>query len=104
MADLDSGTPPPADPTPEPPPEQSLAEHEAEFGTVDKRPQADPEGEPEEDSRRPPRDRDETGKFVKPTEKHRAAKQEAGARDVPRIQELTRKLREAETERDALCV
>ncbi len=102
MADLDSGTPPSADPAVDTTPEPTLAEHEAEFGTVDKRPQADPEGEPEEDSRRPPRDRDETGKFVKPTDKHRAAKQEAGPRDVPRIQELTRKLREAETERDAL--
>lgn len=102
MADLDSGAPSPADPAVDATPEPTLAEHEAEFGTVDKRPQPDPEGEPEEDSRRPPRDRDDKGQFVKPTEKHRAAKQEAGARDVPRIQELTRKLREAETERDAL--
>ncbi len=79
--------------------EPSLAEHEAEFG-ADKRPSADPEPEPEEDNRRAPQDRDEAGKF-KP-EKHRAAKSEARAGDVPRIQELTKKLREAEAERDAL--
>jgi len=92
----------PVDQTPpEPEPEQSLAEHEAEFGSAAQRPAADPEPEPDEDPRRPPRERDDQGKFTKPP-KHRAAKQEATAADVPRIAELTRRLRETEAERDAL--
>jgi len=71
-----------------------------------------PEPEPEPES--PPLDedpnwddptkaalgRDEQGRFVKP--RHRAQKQQARAEDVPRIQELTRKLRETERERDSL--
>jgi hypothetical protein len=48
-----------------------------------------------------PADRDEHGRF-RPRERHRARSAQANPDDVPRIRELTRKLREAETERDAL--
>jgi hypothetical protein len=103
MAEPDPGTPPPTD-QPAPEPELSLAEHEAQFGTEGRGPQPEPEPgpdepEPEPDGRRV--ERDASGKFVKP-ERHRAKSQQAGAGDVPRIQELTRKLRETEAERDAL--
>ena len=97
----------PTDPPPTAPdetpaePESSLAEHEAQFGERSDHPADDPNPPAEEDARRPPRDRDDQGKFVKP-EKHRAAKQEATKADVPRIQELTKRLRETEAERDAL--
>lgn len=86
MADLDPVTPPVAavETTPEP----SLAEHEAQFG--DAQPTPDGESEPEPTSKAT---RGADGKFAKG---HRAAKAEAGAADVPRIAELTRKLREAE--------
>ena len=47
------------------------------------------------------RERDDTGKFVK-GRGHRARSHQAGAEDVPRIAELTKKLRETEAERDAL--
>lgn len=76
-------TTPPSSPSPAPQKESdapapgSLAEHETHF-----------------------EDRDEqTGRF-KP--RHRAKSQHAGPQDVPRIAELTRKLREAEAERDRL--
>jgi len=48
----------------------------------------------------PPRRPD--GRFEKNGFRRRAASQEASADDVPRIRELTRKLREAERERDTL--
>lgn len=48
-----------------------------------------------------PATRDETGRFTK-GQRHRAKSQQASAGDVPRIQELTAKLRAAEAERDAL--
>ena len=48
----------------------------------------------------PPRRPD--GRFEKNGFRRRAASQQAGPEDVPRIQELTRKLREAERERDSL--
>ncbi len=70
--------------------EDSLSAHEAEFSVGRQPVAADPEAEPVADSR----ERDETGKFVKP--RHRARSQQASAEDVPRIQELTRKHREAE--------
>src|SRR6267378_567277 len=44
--------------------------------------------------------RDEKGRFVRP--RHRARSQQAGSEDVPRIAELTRRLRDTEAERDAL--
>lgn len=50
-----------------------------------------------EDVQPPPDDRDGKGRF-----RHRAKSQQARSEDVPRIQELTRKLREAEAERDSL--
>jgi len=83
--------------------EMSIAEFEAQYGEG-KRVEPDPEPETEDDTRRPQRQRDDQGKFVKPEkpEKHRAKSQEAGPKDVPRIAELTRRLREAEAERDRL--
>lgn len=68
-------------PPPEPPaPEPSIADHEAQFGKGAKD-ATPPAGEPA-----PPR--------------HRAKSQQAKAEDVPRIAELTRRLRETERERD----
>lgn len=40
--------------------------------------------------------RDPRGRFERPGQRHRARSQQAGPEDVPRIQELTRKLRETE--------
>ena len=99
MAEPEIGTPEPT--LPEPAVESSLAEHEAEFGGGSTPPTS--EAEPDRGEERQPsaRDRDDQGKFVKP-EKHRAKSQEATARDVPRIAELTKRLRDAEAERDAL--
>jgi len=72
-------TDPAAPPAPsEPPVEQSIAEHEAQFG----------QNRPTEEE--PPAERP----------RHRAKSQQARAEDVPRIAELTKKLREAERERD----
>lgn len=65
-------------------------------------PDAEPSTEPadkpaEEPSAAESRDnRDEKGRFTKP--RHRARSQQASPDDVPRIQELTRRLREAEAE------
>ena len=58
--------------------------------------------QPEEatEKNEPPRRPD--GRFEKNGFRRRAASQQASADDVPRIQELTRKLREAERERDTL--
>jgi len=58
--------------------------------------------QPEEatEANEPPRRPD--GRFEKGGFRRRALSQEASAEDVPRIRELTRKLREAERERDAL--
>jgi hypothetical protein len=84
----------------DPGPEPSLAEHEQEFGGGKPPSRPEPDPEPEPDDERPRAARDATGKFTK--ERHRAKSQQAGPADVPRIAELTRRLREAETERDAL--
>lgn len=91
--------PPAVDPAAEP--ESTLADHEAEFGSLEKRPASNSDRDPDDEAQRQPRERDEAGKFVKPP-KHRAESQQASPRDVPRIAELTRRLRETETERDAL--
>lgn len=58
--------------------------------------------EPEEahEGNEPPRRAD--GRFEKNGFRRRAASQQASAEDVPRIQELTRRLRETERERDSL--
>ncbi len=45
--------------------------------------------------------RDDKGRFL-PKKRHRAASQEASPEDVPRIRELSTRLRAAEAERDAL--
>jgi len=68
----DVQTPPPD--APDPPAPDSLAAHEAEY-----------------------EERDDQGRF---RPRHRAKSQQARAQDAPRIAELTRKLREAEAERD----
>lgn len=73
----------------------TLSEHEAQYREDAPAPPDDAAtGEtPETD------ERDAQGRYKG---RHRAKSQQAGAADVPRIQELTRKLREAEAERDAL--
>src|SRR5213592_4958778 len=101
----------PLDPAATPPPEDggSLADHEREFASTRQEsrtesttpPAESPEPEPE-----PPagegEDRDEKGRFLPKKGKHHSAKHEAGAGDVPRIQELAAKVRALEMERDAL--
>jgi hypothetical protein len=81
-----------------PPPAVSIADHAAQFD-----PQVVKEAEREEPLVTPPaavRARDpKSGQFSdKP--RHRAQSQKAAAADVPRIAELTKRLREAERERD----
>lgn len=92
-----AGEPPPPDST-----DDSLDDHEASYGSSVRQPASD---KPIEESKpaAEARERDETGKFTKPTEKprHRAASQRASAEDVPRIAELTRRLREAEARAEA---
>ena len=95
------------------PPEQpeesgDLADHEAAFGpdgTGELPEAADATSEPLAPVAQTPEERqaerDAQGRFQK-TPRHRAKSQQAGAGDVPRIQELTAKLRAAEAERDAL--
>lgn len=98
----DSGTPPPV--SVDESADLSVAEFEQQFGDDGHPPEPDPNPEPDENPRRPPRDpapRGDDGKFTKPP-KHRAESQIASPRDVPRIAELTRRLRETEAERDAL--
>lgn len=97
---------------PDPVESTSLADHESQFQVKTRASRAADAKAPAADRSlgtdgAPPADvdesaageRDETGRF-KP--RHRAKSQQAGVADVPRIQELTRKLREAEAERDAL--
>jgi hypothetical protein len=87
---------------------ESLSDHEAAYAPgVDRAVVADPDrtpagepDEPETPAETAARERDESGRFAKP--RHRAKSSQATVEDVPRIQELTRKLREAEAERDTL--
>lgn len=86
--------------------DSSLADHEAQFAPGSTRREsaaaAEPAAEPavEAPEAKAARERDEkTGQFVKP--KHRAKSQEATPADVPRINELTRRLREAEARAEA---
>lgn len=90
----------------------SLADHETAFhrraggeessATVEKPPAPPVETPPaESESETPERERDEQGRF-RPKTRHRAASQTAAPEDVPRIRELTVRLRAAEAERDAL--
>ncbi len=94
-------TPPASAPAPEP----TLAEHEAQYATPEARAKAKtapaaaaPAGTEDAPSSdvddAAAGDRDEAGRF-KPG-RHRAKSQQAGPADVPRIAELTRKLRETE--------
>jgi hypothetical protein len=76
--------------TPDAGDEGSLSDHEAAFSPGVAHPAAEPEPEPDAYGVA----RDEQGKFTKP--RHRAKSQQATPEDVPRIQELTRKHREAE--------
>jgi hypothetical protein len=95
-------------PPPSPPDDSgSLADHEATFhGRHEAKTEAvtPPAESPEPESPEPSADgegeRDEKGRFVK--KRHRAQSQEATPQDVPRIRELTARLRAAEAERDAL--
>jgi len=95
----------------------SLSDHEARYGeqriearteaetppaeTPPAEPEAVDEGTPETDEAGP---RDAQGRFLPRKERHRAASAIATPGDVPRIQQLTARLRAAEAERDALKV
>jgi hypothetical protein len=83
----------------------SLEDHEAAFGpggtgeapdAPDPAPVAEAKADPAPDAA----DRDDQGRFKSP--RHRAKSQQASPEDVPRIRDLTAKLRAAEAERDAL--
>jgi hypothetical protein len=103
---------PPAPPPPDADAELSLAEHERKYGSQppadgddsgrreERRDPADQPAEPPADPDAETPERDENGRF-KP-KRHRAASQQATPEDVPRIRELTARLRAAEAERDAL--
>jgi hypothetical protein len=77
---------------------ESLSDHEAQFAPGVERP-ALTEAVDEGSDDKAGAERDDKGKF-KP--RHRAKSQEASPEDVPRIKELTKRLRETEAERDAL--
>ena len=89
----------------------SLSDHEARYGESRQETQAEPETRPVETPEPAAADaaegtddagpRDEKGRFL-PKKRHRAESAIAGAEDVPRIQNLTARLRAAEAERDAL--
>jgi type IV secretory pathway VirB10-like protein len=105
-----SETPSPAPPT-DADDTLSLADHEAKYGE-NRHTQAEPQTPPVETPPAEPdapnadagtpeiAERDEHGRF-KPR-KHRAASHDATPQDLPRIQNLTARLRAAEAERDAL--
>src|ERR1044071_8243342 len=97
-----------------PPPSEenlSLSDHEAKYsgqGQLDTPAEAEtkpvetPAAKPEPARGTPEtEERDEKTRFL-PRRRHRAASQEATPADVPRIRELTARLRAAEAERDAL--
>lgn len=101
----------PATPAPEPLPDLPLSEHEEEFPTLTRTERAAEErkarasakssvlgtdGTPSSDGQADPDARDDKGRF-----RHRAASQRASAADVPRINELTAKLRAAEARAEA---
>ena len=102
----DSSPPPPADDS------GSLSDHEAQFhGTREARAEpvsppaetAPPEPETPEAGSAETEERDEKGRFKARTPKERRpASHDASPGDVPRIRELTARLRAAEAERDAL--
>src|SRR5213075_2410760 len=89
----------------------SLSDHEARYGESRQETQAEPETRPVETPEPAAADaaegtddagpRDEKGRFL-PKKRHRAESAIAGPEDVPRIQQLTARLRQAEAERDAL--
>src|SRR5213075_2652067 len=89
----------------------SLSDHEARYGESRQETQAESETRPVETPEPAAADaaegtddagpRDEKGRFL-PKKRHRAESAIAGPEDVPRIQQLTARLRQAEAERDAL--
>ena len=89
----------------------SLSDHEARYGESRQETQAEAETRPVETPEPAAVDaaegtddagpRDEKGRFL-PKKRHRAESAIAGPEDVPRIQQLTARLRAAEAERDAL--
>src|SRR5881394_426600 len=89
----------------------SLSDHEARYGESRQETQAEAETRPVETPEPATADaaeatddagpRDEKGRFL-PKKRHRAESAIAGPEDVPRIQQLTARLRAAEAERDAL--
>jgi len=82
----------------------ALADHERQYSGSAERdePAADAvAGETDaEKAEKAERERDETGKFA--GKRHRAKSQQASAEDVPRIKELTSRLRETERELESL--
>lgn len=93
--------PPPVPETPDPPAELTIAEHAKQFSPDAAKDDDAPEGETAEErtqrhhSVQQKRER-ETGKFEPGKVRHRAQSQQAGARDVPRIQQLTGRAKTAE--------
>lgn len=96
--------------SPVPEADLSIAEHAARFGpnadrTVETPPPPAETETPAEtitdaDPGDETRERDASGKFIKTPRERKAASQKATGADVPRIAELTRRLRETERERD----
>lgn len=100
---MDVSTTPEQTTTPPPDASGSLSDHERTFhgdGTsaAVAEPQTEPAAEPATPAAAAETDaeRDDKGRFTKP--RHRAQSQQASAEDVPRIRELTRRLREREAE------
>jgi len=113
MAEPEAVTP--SDPaTPAPEEDLSLSDHESRFSAEARQhPQETPvetpppepatEDTPHADETDDAGPRDERGRFLpKPKSRHRAASAIATPEDVPRIRELTARLRAVEVERDAL--
>ncbi len=95
-----------------PPADLTLAEHQAQYYPKAKKGNDTPNepdvvkeatSEPTEAEKKAETARNEKGQFQKAEkERHRAKSQDASPEDVPRIRELTAKLRAAERERDEL--
>lgn len=99
MSEIAAPAAPASETVPAAPVETSLSEHEAAYVSGLTREPAPAAEKPATETAEAETERDEKGKFK---ERHRAKSQVASPDDVPRIQALTKRLREAEAERDAL--
>lgn len=79
---------------------ESVAQQVAQASTAvaEPEPEAEAPAEPESAEESPEDGRDDQGRFKG---RHRSRRQQAAAKDVPRIQELTRRLRETERQLEA---